>query len=98
MRPASHGLNVTRRTAHDVLHRRERSSAYKIQREQQHSVEDYLAHKESACLMLQSMGEDDNNLQCLIFCDGATFGMNGYVNRSQLQCMGFRKFPLCLLT
>jgi hypothetical protein len=92
MRAASHELNVTRRTAHDVLR------TYEIQREQQHSVKDYVAHKESACLMLRNMDKHGDNLKCLVFCDGTTFRMNGYVNRQQLQCMGFRKFTLCFLT
>jgi hypothetical protein len=98
MRAASHELNVTRCTTQDVLRRCVRFSTYKIQRAQQHSVEDYLAHKESACLMLQNMDEHDDNLKCLVFCKGIRFRMNGYVNRPQLQCMWFRKFPLCFLT
>jgi hypothetical protein len=59
MRAASHELHVARRTAHDVLRKYVRFNTYKIQCEQQQrSVEDHLACKESACLMLQNIDED----------------------------------------
>lgn len=88
VRRASRELHIPRSTLHDVLHKRLRLRAYKIQMAQQLKTCDYKHRYNFAVEMISRINDDENFLNDICFSDEATFHTSGKVNRQNVRIWG----------
>lgn len=88
VRTASMELRIPRSTVHDVLHKKLRLRAYKVQITQELQVNDLPRRYAFALEMLSKMEDDDNFLKKIIFTDESTFHVSGVVNRHNVRIWG----------
>ncbi|PNF41079.1 hypothetical protein B7P43_G06221, partial [Cryptotermes secundus] len=87
---ASHELHVPQSTVVNILHKRLRLYAYKVQLVQALELDDYPRRAASATEMLQQIYEDNDYLTCVYFPDETTFQTSGKVNRHNARIWGNR--------
>lgn len=88
VRAASLQLQIPRSTVHDVLHKRLRLRAYKIQMLHALKANDKVARSDFASEMLQRVDASPDYLQQVCFSDEATFHVSGVVNRHNCRIWG----------
>lgn len=88
VRRASRELGIPKSTVHDVLHKRLRLHAYKIQLVQKLQPNDLPARYDFASNMLLKIDNDNGYLQKVVFSDESTFHINGIVNRHNCRIWG----------
>lgn len=88
VRRASRELGIPKSTVHDVLHKRLRLRAYKIQLVQKLQPNDLPARYDFASNMLLKIDNDNGYLQKVVFSDESTFHINGIVNRHNCRIWG----------
>lgn len=81
-------LQIPKTTIQNVLHKRLRLHAYKIQIRQQIKPTDRPMRAEFASFMLNGIDDNPNFLQRVLFTDEATFHINGSVNRYNCRIWG----------
>lgn len=81
-------LQIPKTTIQNILHKRLRLHAYKIQLRQQIKLTDRPKRKEFACFMLEQIDDDPDFLKRVLFTDEATFHINGCVNRHNCRIWG----------
>lgn len=81
-------LNIPKTTIQNVLHKRLRLHAYKIQIHQQIKPTDRPKRTEFASFLLNVIDDNPNFLQRVLFSDEATFHINGCVNRHNCRVWG----------
>jgi len=81
-------LGIPKTTIQNVLQKRLRPHAYKIQLKQEIKPDDRPKRVEFATFMLNAIDEDETFLQCICFLDEATFYVNGCVNRHNYRIWG----------
>ncbi|XP_036366705.1 uncharacterized protein LOC118766939 [Octopus sinensis] len=75
-------------TIQNVLHKRPRLHAYKIQMRHKIKETDKPKHTEFAVMMLREIDDDNRYLNRILFSDEATFHINGCVNQHNSRIWG----------
>lgn len=88
VRRASRELAIPKSTIHDVLHKRLRLHAYKIQLVQKLKPNDLPARYDFASDMLLKIDIENGYLQKVVFSDESTFHVCGIVNRHNCRIWG----------
>jgi hypothetical protein len=88
IRSASLELRIPRSTVHDVLHKRLRLRAYKIQLVQKLRENDKPVNHTLALEMLSRLDDDDAFMKHVAFSHEATFHVSGKVNRHNCRIWG----------
>ena len=81
-------LNIPKSTLHDVIRRRLRLRAYKIQLRHQIKPADRPTRTDFASFMLNAIDDNPTLLKRVLFSDKATFHINGVVNRHNCRIWG----------
>ena len=81
-------LGIPKTTIQNVLQKRLRLHAYKIQLKQEIKPDDRPKRVKFATFMLNTIDEDETFLRCICFSDEATFYVNGCVNRHNCRIWG----------
>lgn len=81
-------LGIPKTTIQNVLHKRLRLHAYKIQLKHEIKPTDRPKRYAFACNMLENIDNDESFLKRVIFTDEATFHVNGCVNRHNCRIWG----------
>lgn len=81
-------LDIPRSTVHDILHKKLKFRAYKIQVVQHLQVTDYAARIDGCNALIQNIDNDNRFLANIIFSDEATFHISGRVNRHNCRIWG----------
>jgi len=81
-------LGIPKITVQNVLHKRLRLHAYKIQLKQLIKPDDRPKRVEFATFMLNAIDEEETFLRRICFSDEATFYVNGCVNRHNCRIWG----------
>ncbi|GBL92052.1 hypothetical protein AVEN_102601-1 [Araneus ventricosus] len=79
---------MPRSTVHDVVHKKLRLYAYKLQLLHELKPDDKPRLRTFAEEMLQKMEDDENFLQCVIFPDEATFHVSSIIKRHNTRIWG----------
>ncbi|GBL93807.1 hypothetical protein AVEN_153584-1 [Araneus ventricosus] len=88
IRKAASELSMTQSTIHNVLHRKPRLYAYKIQIVQKLQPIDGPQHAAFAVEMLSRIENEHNFLNSIIFSDEATFHVSNKVNKHNRRIWG----------
>ncbi|GBM64865.1 hypothetical protein AVEN_157115-1 [Araneus ventricosus] len=88
IRSAAQHLQIPRSTVIDVVHKKLRLYAYKLQLLHELKLDDKPQRRTFAEEMLQKTEDDENFLQSVIFSDEATFHVSGIVNRHNTRIWG----------
>ncbi|PSN41049.1 hypothetical protein C0J52_24031 [Blattella germanica] len=88
VKQASRQLHLRRSAIHDVLHKRLKLTAHKIQLVQKLQLNDKAWRFNYAVDILSRVDEDNKYLNNVIFSDEATFHVSGYVNRHNCRIWG----------
>ncbi|GBM38535.1 hypothetical protein AVEN_110205-1 [Araneus ventricosus] len=81
-------LGIPKTTIQNVLHKRLRLHAYKIQLMNEIKPEDKLKRVEFATFMMLKIDDDESFLNRILFTDEATFHISGCVNRHNCRIWG----------
>jgi hypothetical protein len=81
-------LGIPKSTIQNVIHKRLRLPAYKIQLKHEIKHDDGPKHYEFVSLMLNKIDDDEMFLCQICFTDEVTFHMNGCVNRHNCRIWG----------
>jgi hypothetical protein len=85
---ASRELNVPKSTLHKVPHKQLHLQPYKVQLTQALEPSGLHQRAEFAASMLDSIEQDNQYLQRVMFSDEATFYVSGHVNRHNVRIWG----------
>ncbi|GBM24409.1 hypothetical protein AVEN_167636-1 [Araneus ventricosus] len=88
IRIAARHLQIPRSTVHDVVHKKLRLYAYKLQLLHDLKLDDKPRHRTLVEEMLQKSEGDENYLQRVMFSDETTFHVSGIVNRYNARIRG----------
>jgi hypothetical protein len=88
IRRASRELRIPRSTVHDIVHKRLRLRACKIQLVRKLRENDKPVHHTFALEMLSRLDYDDAFMKYVVFSDEATFHVSGKVNRHNCRICG----------
>ncbi|GFV02430.1 DUF4817 domain-containing protein [Trichonephila clavipes] len=88
VRQASRELQMPRSTTHDVLHKRLRLTAYKVQILLAIKPDDYAKRYGFAVDMLHRLDADEHFLNRILFSDESTFHVSGMVNKHYVRFWG----------